>query len=268
MLKKLFVAALGLAFFTTAALADITIATGKAGGGYDKSSQTLATRLIQRGINATVVNLDGSEAISLALCNGSAQVGPMQVDAVWARAQEGCTLKAIGSYGDEHAMLFFPPKSKYDELSDLTAANTILADTVGSGSDLWLRTAIKIEKGDDGSKDKWSDVQIVNDPVMLATASAEMGEIQAVLLVRKVNSPDVAQLLENGWTLGELYDKDINDLMFKGQPLYEAEKITAEFSGKKFKNWSYVVRTSIMAAPSLVTGDRQTFMTVSSAVNQ
>jgi hypothetical protein len=32
-------------------------------------------------------------------------------------------------------------------------------------------------------------------------------------------------LLDQGWDLGELYDKDINDLKFGAKPLYKATKI-------------------------------------------
>lgn len=50
-LKRMIAAiAIGLASMAGAATAqDITIATGKAGGGYDRAAQTIGTRLAQRG---------------------------------------------------------------------------------------------------------------------------------------------------------------------------------------------------------------------------
>lgn len=251
-----------------AAHADVTIATGKAGGGYDKAAQAIAQRLEQRGISAAVANYDGSDAISLAICGGRAAIGPMQIDAVWARAQEGCDLKAIGTYGNEYAVLLVPPGGAKDELSDFGPADAILADTIGSGSDLWLRTAIRIENGDDGSNDKWAEARVVNDPLALAQASAEIGDIQGVVMVRKPNDPGVLRLLENGWTLGYLWDKDIDDLKFKGKPLYEAKKVEISAAGKKFRNWGYEVRSLIVAGKPIVDGDRSIYSAITAAVAQ
>lgn len=252
----------------SSALADVSIATGKVGGGYDKATKQIATRLEQRGIKSTVTNLDGSDAISLAVCGGRADIGPMQIDAIYARANEGCDLKAIASYGSEYAFLMLPPRSEYDELSDLKSTDTILADTVGSGSDLWVRTAMKIENGDDGDKDDWAKATVLNDPLELAQAGADMGEVSAVIIVRKPNSPDVTRLLDMGWKFGELYDKDIDDLKFKGSPLYRGEQVEVFGGGKRHKNYVYEVRSLIVAGKSIVNGDRNTFTAISSVVNQ
>lgn len=257
-----------LALVAIPAQADVTIAAGKQGGGYDKAAQAIAQRLGQRGISATVENLDGSDAITLAICGGSADLGLTQIDAVWARAQEGCDLKAIGTYGTEVAVLLFPPKSKKDELSDLRESDAVLADTIGSGSDLALRTMIRIENGDHGSHDKWAGLRVVNDQLQLAQASAEMGDITAVFMVRKPTDPAIIRLLENGWSLGYLWDKNIDDLKFKDKPLYEATKLDLVANGKHIRNWGYDVRSLIVAGKSVVNGPKDTFAAVVSAVAQ
>lgn len=88
--------------------------------------------------------MNGSEEISLTVCRDAAQIGIMQIDAIYARSNEGCDLKAIGSYGDEVAMFLAPPRAKTSDLDDLSASNVIGVDTIGSGSaaDLVIDLAI------------------------------------------------------------------------------------------------------------------------------
>lgn len=267
---KTTISTIALALFAGQASAEaVTIATGKPGGGYDRRAQEIAQRLEQRGQAVEVVNLNGSDEISLAVCGGRAGLGLMQIDAIYARAMDmGCDLKPVGVYGTEYAMLLIPPGADKDELDDFGAGDAILADTIGSGSDLWLRTAIGIETGEDGDGDEWAKVRIVNDPLELAHASASMGEINAVLLVRKPNSPDVIRLLDLGWTLGYLWDRDLDDLTFKGQPLYAGEKIAISVSSGKQKNWAYQVRSFIVASQKIATGDRKVFAAITAAVGQ
>lgn len=267
---KLILALATLCSLACTAQAEIlTIATGKAGGGYDKRAQEIALRLEQRGLPVEIVNLNGSDEISLAVCGGRAGIGLMQIDAIYARALDGgCDLKPVGVYGTEYAMLLIPPGADKDELSEFGADDAVLADTIGSGSDLWLRTAIRIETGDDGDSDDWSKLRIVNDPLELAHASATMGEIAGVVLVRKPGSPDVVRLLELGWTLGYLWDRDLDDLQFKGQPLYAGEKIEVQANSVKSRNWAYQVRSFIVASQSVAGGDRKAFGAITAAVAQ
>ena len=253
--------AIGLAMALIApalALADpITIATGKPGGGYDRRAHEIGQRLEQRGQEVLIVNFNGSDEISLALCGGRADLGLLQIDAVYARSLEGCQMKAIASYGAETALLLFPPRSPHDELSDLGPAAAVLVDTIGSGSDLFWRTIVRIETGDSGSGDDWAQARAVNDPLELANASAEMGEIDAVLLVRRPESADVQNLLGQGWTLGELWDRDLNGLQFNGAELYRSEKLKVPTpGGRSTKVWGYEVRSFIMVPRKIAEGDR------------
>lgn len=261
---------IGLAFFlmlpVAVAAQTIDIATGKAGGGYDRRARQIEQRLEQRGVISTVINLNGSDEISLALCGGRANLGIMQIDAIYARSLEGCQMKAVGSYGAEAALLLFPPRSPHDELSDLGPGSAVMVDTIGSGTDLWWRTAVRIELGDDGSNDEWANARVVNDPLELANTSAEMGEIDAVVLVRKPDSADVQNLLGQGWTLGELWDRDINDLEFNGAPLYRSEKLKVAAPGSKtLKAWGYEVRSFIAVTRATADGDRAQFAAITAA---
>lgn len=244
----------------------LTIASGKPGGGYDRRAQQIEQRLEQRGIEAQILNLNGSDEISLAVCAGRAALGIMQVDAVYARALEGCQMKAVASYGSEAAILLFPPRSPHDELSDLGPGSAVLVDNIGSGSDLFWRTLVKIEMGENGSGDDWAQARAVNDPLELANASAEMGEIHAVVLVRKAESPDVQALLGQGWTLGELWDRNVDDLEFNGGQLYLSEKLSIPTpGGKTAKAWGYAVRSFIAVPRAVADGDRQRFAAITAA---
>lgn len=250
------------------ALADepLTIAAGKPGGGYDRRALQIEQRIEQRGVEAAVVNFAGSDEISLAVCAGRAQMGILQIDAIYARSLEGCQMKAVASYGTEFALLIFPPRSGFDELSDLGPGSAVLVDGIGSGSDLFWRTIVRIETGEDGDGDEWASARAVNDPVELANASAEMGEIHAVLLVRKSDAADVQALLGQGWTLGELWDRDIDDLAFNGGPLYLSEKQKIMLPGGKTSwAWTYGVRSFITVTQKVAAGDRQLFAAITAA---
>jgi hypothetical protein len=218
----------------------LIIAAGKASGGYDMAAQRLAQRLQQRNTDAVVSNYNGSDEITLALCQKAADIGYAQVDAIYARGQEGCFLKPIGIYGTERATIWFPPNSDNNELEDLDASSKILVDTVGSGSELFWNTIVSIETGDDGTNDSWSLAQPVYESLDMAPTLGSFGDIDAVLIVRKEGSADFAFLEESGWTLGWVYDKDINDLLFNDVPLYESDS----------HDQTYKVRSYLVSGPN------------------
>lgn len=247
-MKKFLLSTAALLLIGSATMAaEITIATGKAGGGYDAASQTLGMRLSQRGHDVSVVNLNGSDEISLALCSGQANVGYMQIDAMYARALDGCSLTPAGIYGVEHAVLLVPNKSKIDELSDFSASTRVLVDTIGSGTELFWRTIVKIETGDQGSNSGWAKAKAVNEPLSSANTLADFRDIDAVLMVRTLDSKDIAKLIDLGWKMVELWDKDINDLKYNGKPLYESSEVKGRTSnGQKFKGYVYAVRSYVV----------------------
>lgn len=213
---------LALLLLTTSASAEpLVIAAGKPTGGYDKAAQRLSQRLSQRNVDAAVLNFNGSDEITIKLCAKQADLGYTQIDAIYTRAIEGCHLTPVGFFGNEYAIIMFPPDSPHDELEDLTSENTLLVDTVGSGTDLFWTTIKNIE-AEHGNGSSWAEAASLNEVLDIAPTLAEIGEIDAVLMVRKPESHDIDYLLNLGWSLGWVYDKDINDVEFNGQPLYES----------------------------------------------
>jgi hypothetical protein len=224
----------------------VVIAAGMPGGGYDKFAKTMAQRLNQRGYDAvSVTNNNGSDAITLAACNGKADVWIAQVDAIYTRYQEGCALAPVADYGTEYAVMLVPPKSSIDELSDLTTNDTVATDGVGSGTELFWKTIVAIENGDQGSKDKWAKAKTAESSPELLNTMANFGDIQAAILVRKLDSEHIAMLLNQGWVMVELWDKDINDEEFNNLPLYESVKTEVLYAKGKTKNWVYAVRSFV-----------------------
>lgn len=224
----------------------VTIAAGMQGGGYDKFAKTMATRMSQRGYTAvTVSNNNGSDAITLAACNGKADVWIAQVDAIYTRYQEGCVLSPVADYGTEVAVLLVPPKSNIDELADLTDKDHIATDGIGSGTELFWKTIVAIENSDNGTKAAWSRAGMVESSPEMLNTMANFGDIQAALLVRKTDNEQIKMLLNQGWKTAELWDKDINDEEFNNLPLYESGEATFNFSKGEVSNWVYNVRSFV-----------------------
>lgn len=249
-LKSIFMATvLALAPFGAYAqdkTAPITIAAGMQGGGYDKFAKTMAQRLNQRGYSSvTVSNNNGSDAITLAACNAKADIWIAQVDAVYTRYQEGCVLSPVADYGTEYAVLLVPPKSTIKKLSQLSERDNIAVDGVGSGTELFFKTIVAIELSDEGSKDAWSKARPVESSPDMLNTMANFGDVQAALLVRKLDSDDITLLLNQGWMLAELWDKNIDDLEFNNLPLYDSVEPTIHFTKGKTENWAYAVRSFV-----------------------
>lgn len=227
---------------TAAFSAEFTIATGKEGGGYDAAARTAATKLAQRGHVVEIENLNGSDEITLAVCSGRAVAGFTQIDAMDARAKEGCTLRPVADYGSgEIAVILFPPDSGMDSLDDLTSADGVLVDTIGSGTALFWDTIVAIENGPDGNGSAWAEAKPIFDDVTMAEPLANFGDVQAVVMVQTIDSSKISNLLDRGWKLGELWDKDINDYQFNGKPLYASEKLSITSTSRKHKGYVYAV---------------------------
>lgn len=246
-----------LVFGTTAAATaqtksdPVVIASGMEGGGYHRFATKMKERMGQRGFtDVTVMPTNGSDAITLAACNKNADVWIAQVDAVYHRYNEGCVLSPVADYGTEYAVLLFPPKSKLKSLSDLTQEHRIGVDGIGSGTELFWKTIVSIETGDKGNKNKWARaVPVESSPDTLNTM-ANFGDVDAAVLVRKADSDHIKLLMGQGWRIGYLWDKDIDDEQFNNRKLYEPVKV--EFvpqSGKKQTNWVYEVRSFIGVSP-------------------
>ena len=224
----------------------VVIAAGMSGGGYDKFAKTMAQRMAQRGYDAvTVSNNNGSDAITLAACNAKADVWIAQVDAIYTRYQEGCVLTPVADYGTEYAVMLVPPKSNIDELGDLTAEDAVAVDGVGSGTELFWKTIVSIENGDEGSKDEWAKAKPVESSPEMLNTMANFGDVQAALLVRKLDNDQLAMLLNQGWKMVELWDKDINDREFNNLPLYDSTEQVVKYNKGNDENWVYAVRSFV-----------------------
>lgn len=234
-------AALLLALIPLQAFAEVTIFTGQVGGGYDAKAQEISQRLAQRGIETEIDNRVGSDDITLQSCQTDESIWIAQIDALYNREmKDGCFLPVLADYGTENAMLLFAPGSKNSKLKHLGAADTVFIDKVGSGSELTWRTMVAIEK-EQGKGDDWSEASVENGDIRRVTALANRGQLQAVFLVRKTNSVDVSRLIEQGWTLGEMYDRQIDDVQYGTKPLYEGADIVVQANGRSHKAYSYAV---------------------------
>lgn len=266
-MKKILLATAAVIGMAIPAAADTIIAVGQEGRGYEAFGKKMVERLVGK-LPAEIKNYEGSDAISRAVCDGEAQVGIMQIDAIYARQKEGCSLRVVGTYGTEYAYMLVPPGSKIDELHDLAAGNKILVDTVGSGTDLFWNTIVSIETGPQGNKSGWSKAASVNDPVFLAPSMADLGEIDAVLIVGTTKSKDVKELIDAGWELVAIDDKDINDEVFNGSSLYPREDAEIEGTGGWLSgnesNTSYAIRSFVVVGTELA-ADRRAFADVAQA---
>ena len=225
-MKKILIAAITFLALAGAAFAEpVFIGAGQPGKGYDKYAHKVAQNMKMSGVEAQVKNYAGSFEIAKAVCSNQVLFGPMQIDAIYSIEKSGCGLTALASYGVEKAVILFPPDSSLDELSDLGANDKILVDERGSGAELFWSTIVSIENGPDGSKNSWSKAQPSNGNYLTATGQAAEGTIKAVLMITKPDSDLLKAMVADGWSIGDLYDKDINDQQFNGKSLYEASTI-------------------------------------------
>lgn len=266
-MKKILLATAAVIGMAIPAAAETIIAVGQEGRGYEAFGKKMVERLNGK-LPASIENYEGSDAISRAVCDGAAQVGIMQIDAIYARQKEGCSLRVVGTYGTEYAYMLVPPGSSIDELHDLAAGNKILVDTVGSGTDLFWNTIVSIETGPNGNKSGWAQATSINDPVFLAPSMADLGEIDAVLIVGTTKSKDVKELIDAGWELTAIDDKDINDEVFNGSSLYPREDAEIDGTGGwlsgNASNTSYAIRSFVVVGSELA-ADRRAFADVAQA---
>ncbi len=266
---RLLAAMLALGLAGAAHAEALKIAVGQPGRGYEARGIEIGKRLALRGIEVTVLNFEGSDAISLAVCDGRAQIGLMQIDAIYARDVEGCSLKPIGTYGDEFAFILFPPDSRLNELDDLNADHRILVDTIGSGTELFWRTIVSIETGDQGNNSRWSEAQPVYDLTALADTLQRTGAIDAMLMVGVPNNDEVHRLIGQGWTVGELFDKDINDMQYNGTSLYARQRVEINPpDARRVREDAYVVPSFIVTTEAFAEQDRALYGALVTAATQ
>jgi hypothetical protein len=224
---KTLIASAIIALSGTAVMAQ-DIAVGQEGRGYEKRGLAVVEQL--RG-GWGVRNFAGSEDIARSVCDDAeTPIGIAQIDAIYVMEQEGCTLRTIGTYPTlEYAIILFPPGGD-NELSDLGAGDSVLVDEIGSGTALFWQNIVNIENVHGNGSD-WINATPVYDNIVFAESMADTGEIQAVVLVGNPNSQEVWDLINAGWDLGQFDDKDINDLQYRGNSLYEKETVKVDPPG-------------------------------------
>jgi hypothetical protein len=233
----------------------LVIATGKAGGGYDKASHATSTRMSQRGWkNITILNTNGSDEITLAACNGNADIWWSQIDAIYARSLEGCILDPVAFNGAEYAILMFPPDSDNSKLKHIGSDDIVAVDKIGSGTELFWNTVVGIETGDNGTGDDWASAKVANVPMnsKALVSAAKAGKLTAVVMVRKPDNVDILNMLALGWTFGEFYDKDINDQLFNNKPLYASIELELLPDAE---NYVYEVNSFVGVSPEHTDND-------------
>ncbi len=216
----------GILALTAAAASAQVVATGRDGGGYDARAEALVAQIRD---GWTVENFAGSEDIARAVCaDNEMPVGIAQIDAMLVMQNEGCTLTPLGIYpAQEYAFIMFPPGGE-NELDDLNADNNVLIGEIGSGAALFWHTIVAIEEGDHGNSSNWAEMTPVYGPFSLANTQASMGSIDAVIMVTSPDAAIIQQLLTDGWEIGELDDKDIDDFQFGRGSLYERSSIEVD----------------------------------------
>jgi hypothetical protein len=261
-----------VAMTATGALAQ-GIGVGQEGRGYEARGLNMVEQL--RG-DWTTVNFTGSEDIARAVCGDTfvpttnqqtlveqgleaPVVGIAQIDAIYTMGLENCNLQTLAEYpSQEYAFILFPPGSSYNELSDLGEGDRVLVDQVGSGTSLFWQTIVRIEQ-EHGDGSEWMNATPVNGATAFADGEAALGNIDAMIMVTSSDSTEVLNFLDNlDWELGELYDKDINDMQFGRGNLYDRETVSFDTAGwGSTRNDAYVVRSFWIANRDWATANQQ-----------
>lgn len=257
MLKSFIAIAAFAASISTTDATEVRLGAAKEGGGYDKAMRNLARILKDNDIVPVVTNFDGSEDIATALCAGKIDFAPLQIDAYRNAGERGCQLDPVGVYGSEITHLFFPKGSDKDELHDLGKGDAILIGKIGSGSALTFETMVSIEKGEHGNKSDWSNVTLVHKDHTRADAAVAADGVDAVFLVSTMTHPTLKKLMKSGWEMGDVDDKDINDLEFNGASLYT--QVDTSYEGYWTDRDTYEVRTLYAATMDFASDNPEAF---------
>lgn len=224
---------------------EVTLCAGAPGGGYDGLMRAVGTELTKQGHTTTILNLSGSENILNALDGKQCAYGPAQGDVFYLMTKNSQGLQAsvtpVDILYNEVMTLVCSSASGIDELEDLQAGDTVIVDSIGSGSALTWENIRNIEK-EFGNGSSWASAQPVYQPLDEAGGALALGQAKCAFGVGKVPSNWALSLQERGHTVSYIYDKDINDLEFPvGQSLYEGIRIQAASGAYRSKFDTYKV---------------------------
>lgn len=243
-MKRLILGAALAALCCSSALAgEVTLCSGSAGGGYDGLIQSVGVELQKADHTVTIRNFAGSENILNGIAGGQCAFGPAQGDIFYLMSKNDQSVLSkvipVDLLYTEVMTLVCSPSSGYDELSDLAEGDPVIVDSIGSGSALTWENLKNIE-AEYGSGSAWSKATPIFSPLDEAGGALATGQAKCAFGVGKVPSNWAINLVNRGYTLSYIYDKDINDLEFpEGQSLYEA--VTVRKGGYKSGFDSYRV---------------------------
>jgi len=231
-----------LASVPIAQSAEVTICSGRSGGGYDALMKSIGAEIEKKGHTVTLINLAGSEDILNNLAAGKCSFGPAQKDIYYGMNKKDASLSStVGVTAplyNEVMTLMCSKSSNYDELEDIQEGDQIIVGEIGSGSALTWENIVAIEK-EYGGSDDWSKATPIFEPLDEAAGQLQLGTAKCAFGVGKVPINWALAIEELGGYVGWIYDKDINDLEFNGASLYEAVRVPYGAYTSKFD--TYVV---------------------------
>ena len=218
-----------------------TVLCYKPGGNYEQVMEAIGIELMNQGHQVTMLKTSGSEDTLNGLSTGKCNFGISQNDVHYLLSKKNLSLKSAVKPASvlytEVMTLMCSPESGIDELSDITAKNSVIVDNLGSGSALTWDNLVQIEK-EFGGEDSWSKATPVYSSLSEAEAAISVGEAQCAFGVAGVPATWANTMAKNGFTVSWLEDKDINDLEFpEGTSLYDATRVPSGGYGAKFDTY-------------------------------
>jgi TRAP-type uncharacterized transport system substrate-binding protein len=219
----------------------VNLCAGKEGGGYDTLMRAVGQELTKNGITVNIINKDGSEGILNALESGQCDYGPAQADVNFKIGKDDQAFQAAvrpaAVLYNEVPQLICSKASGIDELSDLTDKNTVIVDTIGSGSAITWDNFVYIENTL-GNKSSWAKAKTNYTPLDEAEAAISVGEADCMFGVAGLPASWAQTGINDGMTLAWVYDKNIQNLEFpKGTPLYNYVRIPSGKYPSKFDTY-------------------------------
>jgi TRAP-type uncharacterized transport system substrate-binding protein len=227
---------------TPAASQELSVALCyKLGGNYERVMAAIGAEIEKKGSTVNYITTEGSEDTLNSLASGKCDYGISQNDVHYLLSKRDValksTVKAASLLYTEVMTLVCSKESGIDELSDITEKNTIIVDSLGSGSALTWENLVAIEK-EFGGEDPWSKATPAYTSLSEAEAAISVGEAQCAFGVSGLPASWATTMANNGMTIGWIEDKDINDLEFpEGSSLYDYTRVAASTYGSKFDTY-------------------------------
>jgi len=203
---------------TNAYSAEFTLCTGKVGGVYNYTGNTLASQVDKSVVTVNVVETLGSGENLDALASGACDGAIVQSDAIFVYNKEKGDLQYMdmGPLYTEFAHLICRRNLNITNLSDLTDKTKIMIGKDGSGSNITFRGLVYADKEDGG--DAYSKIPVLNQGGDVASLVLLKGGNQGLACMFAVSAPGGkfigvdAEKFAGDLVVTPLYDKDFNDV--------------------------------------------------------